>query len=66
MVTRGMSIDCKVVMEYCEFSVADILEYSLSTQNFSLTEMQIAGLCAVVVKGLAYLHQMGKRESFLN
>eukprot|EP01119_Soliformovum_irregulare_P016611 TRINITY_DN4840_c0_g1_i4.p1 TRINITY_DN4840_c0_g1~~TRINITY_DN4840_c0_g1_i4.p1 ORF type:complete len:573 (+),score=136.23 TRINITY_DN4840_c0_g1_i4:33-1721(+) len=45
-----------MVMEYCHFSVADLLDYNLATGKLKLSENQIAALCAGLIKGLAYLH----------
>lgn len=40
-------------MEYCACSVEDILFYCPEEQ---ITEVQIAAVCAAIVKSLAYLH----------
>jgi len=45
-----------LVMEYCACSVEDILSFC---DDYTFTEAQIAGVCAAVVKGLAYLHAYG-------
>jgi len=42
-----------MVMEYCHFSLADLLEYC---PDVELSEVQIAAISACVIKGLAYLH----------
>jgi len=45
-----------MVMEYCYCSLADILKFC---PEVPLKEIQIAAVCAAVVKGLAYMHSNG-------
>jgi serine/threonine protein kinase len=45
-----------LVMEYCCFSLFDILEYY---PELNFNEYQIASVCASIIKGLAYLHGKG-------
>lgn len=43
-------------MEYCICSLGDLLFYC---PEIYLSEQQISAFCASIVKGLAYLHQVG-------
>jgi len=45
-----------MVMEYCSCSVEDILSFC---PELKFTELQIAAVCASVIKGLAFLHAYG-------
>ncbi len=44
-------------MEFCDCSVEDILAFC--TEEIRFNEIQIAAVCAAVIKGLAYLHACG-------
>jgi len=45
-----------IVMEYCCCSLEDILDYC---PKYKWKEIEIAAICAAVVKGLVYLHEHG-------
>src|SRR5690349_4590464 len=45
-----------MVMEYCYCSLSDILKFC---PEFPMQEIQIAAVCASVVKALAFMHSNG-------